>query len=45
MEDNDIHESFKSSLSKQLDILNTFLLRKTIDKKLNKIFSINNKPR
>jgi hypothetical protein len=37
-----IHESIKHSLSKQLEKLNPFLLRKTMDKKLKKIFSINN---
>ena len=39
-----IHESVKLSLSKQLEKLNPFLLRKIMDKKLKKIFSINNKP-
>jgi hypothetical protein len=40
-----INESVKRSLTKQLEILNPFLLRKAMDKKLKKIFSINNKPR
>jgi hypothetical protein len=40
-----INESVKHSLTKQLEILNPFLLRKAMDKKLKKIFSINNKPR
>jgi hypothetical protein len=44
MESPHIHESLKLSLSKQLENLNPFLLRKTMDKKLKKIFSINNKP-
>ena len=35
----------KRSLTKQLENLNPFLLRRTIDKKLKIIFSINNKPR
>ena len=39
-----IHESIKESLSKQLETLNPFLLRKTMDKKMKTIFSINNKP-
>lgn len=39
-----IQESVKLSLSKQLENLNPFLLRKTMDKKLKKIFSINNNP-
>ena len=39
-----IHESVKESLSKQLETLNPFPLRKTMDKKMKKIFSINNKP-
>jgi hypothetical protein len=39
-----IHESVKESLSKQLENLNPFLLRKIMDKKMKKIFSINNKP-
>jgi hypothetical protein len=30
--------------AKQLENLNPFLLRKTMDKKMKKIFSINNKP-
>jgi len=37
-----IHESVKLSLSKQLENLNPFMLRKTMDKKLKIIFSINN---
>jgi hypothetical protein len=40
-----IQESVKLSLTKQLENLNPFLLRKIIDRKLKKIFSINNKPR
>lgn len=44
MESPHIHESVKESLSKQLENLNPFLLRKTMDKKMKKIFSINNKP-
>jgi len=43
MESPHIHESVKESLSKQLENLNPFLLRKTMDKKMKKIFSINNK--
>jgi hypothetical protein len=43
MESPHIHESVKSSLSKQLEALNPFLLRKTIDKKMKIVFSINNK--
>jgi len=39
-----IHESVKESLSKQLENLNPFLLRKIMDKKMKMIFSINNKP-
>jgi hypothetical protein len=38
-----IQESVKLSLSKQLENLNPFLLRKTMDKKLKNIFSVNNK--
>ena len=34
----------KHALSKQLETLNPFLLRKIMDKKLKNIFSINNKP-
>ena len=45
MESPHITESIKRSLSKQLENLNPFLLRKAMDKKLKKIFSINNKPR
>ena len=37
-----ILDSFKSSLSKQLENLNPFLLRENMDKKLKKIFSVNN---
>jgi len=37
-----INESVKLSLSKQLENLNPFMLRKTMDKKLKIIFSINN---
>jgi hypothetical protein len=37
-----IQESLKLSLSKQLEYLNPFLLRKIMDKKLKKVFSINN---
>ncbi len=37
-----IHESVKLSLSKQLENLNPFMLRKTMDKKLKIIFSIIN---
>ena len=44
MESPHIQESLKRALTKQLDNLNPFLLRKSMDKKLNKIFSINNKP-
>ena len=40
-----IQESVKLSLSKQLENLNPFMLRKTMDKKLKIIFSINNNPR
>ncbi len=39
------NESVKRSLTKQLENLNPFLLRKTMDKKLRKIFSINNRAR
>jgi len=39
-----IQESVKLALSKQLENLNPFLLRKTMDKKMKKIFSINNNP-
>ena len=42
MESLHIQESVKQSLTKQLDKLNPFLLRKILDKKLNKIFSITN---
>jgi hypothetical protein len=45
MESSHIHDAVKSSLSKQLENLNPFLLRKIMDKKMKKIFSINNKPR
>jgi hypothetical protein len=37
-----IQESVKLSLSKQLENLNPFMLRKTMDKKLKAIFSISN---
>jgi hypothetical protein len=37
-----IQKSVKRSLSKQLENLNPFMLRKTMDKKLKIIFSINN---
>lgn len=37
-----IQESVKRSLFKQLENLNPFMLRKTMDKKLKIIFSINN---
>jgi hypothetical protein len=45
MESPHIHESVKAPLSKQLENLNPFLLRKIMDKKLKNVFSINNKPR
>ena len=45
MESPYINDSVKRSLTKQLEFLNPFLLRKAMDKKLKKIFSINNKPR
>jgi hypothetical protein len=45
MESPHIHEPVKASLSKQLENLNPFLLRKIMDKKLKNVFSINNKPR
>jgi len=45
MESPYINESVKHSLTKQLEKLNPFLLRKIMDKKLKNIFSINNKPR
>jgi hypothetical protein len=38
-----IRETVKRSLIKQLEKLNPFLLRKIMDKKLKRIFSINNK--
>jgi hypothetical protein len=38
-----ISDSVKYSLSKQLEKLNPFLLRESMDKKLKKIFSVNNK--
>jgi hypothetical protein len=41
-ESHHIQEAVKRSLTKQLDKLNPFLLRKIMDKKLKKIFSINN---
>ena len=40
-----INESVKRSLTKQLENLNPFLLRKAMDNKLKKIFSINNRAR
>ena len=43
MESLHIQESVKRSLTKQLDKLNPFLLRRIMDKKLKQIFSINNK--
>jgi len=43
MESPHIKESVKLSLSKQLEKLNPFLLRKAMDKKLKNIFSVNNK--
>jgi len=43
MESSHIQKSVKSSLAKQLEKPNPFLLRKTIDNKMKKIFSINNK--
>ncbi len=42
MESPYIEESVKRSLMKQLENLNPFRLKKIMDKKLNKIFSINN---
>jgi hypothetical protein len=42
MESPFVLESVKRSLTKQLESLNPFLLRKTMDKKLKIIFSINN---
>lgn len=42
MESPYIHESVKAFLSKKLEILNPFLLRKIMDKKLKSVFSINN---
>jgi len=45
MESPHIPEAVKRSLSKKLETLNPFLLRKTMDKKMKKIFSINNSPR
>ncbi len=44
MESPQIQESVKSYLSKQLEKLNPFMLRKDMDKKLKKIFSIINYP-
>jgi hypothetical protein len=44
LESSHIPESVKGILLKQLETLNPFLLRKTMDKKLKKVFSINNKP-
>lgn len=43
MESPHIRKSVKESLSKQLETLNPFLLRKFMDKKMKSIFSINNK--
>ena len=43
MESPHIAQSVKESLSKQLEKLNPFLLRKAMDKKLKNIFSVNNK--
>jgi len=40
-----MHESVKESLPKQLETPNPLLLRKAKDKKMKKIFSINNKLR
>jgi len=45
MDSSHIQEKVKLSLSKLLEKLNPFLLRKIMDKKMKKIFSINNKPR
>jgi hypothetical protein len=45
MESHLISESAKQKLTKQLVKLNPFLLRKSIEKKLKHIFSINSKPR
>ena len=45
MESPHIQESVKSLLTKLLDNLNPFLLRKSMDKKLKNIFSINNRHR
>jgi len=45
LESKHVHESVKQSLSKQLENLNPFLLREIMDKKMKKIFFINNKPR
>ena len=42
MDSSHIHESVKLSLSNQLENLNPFMLRKTMDKKLKIIFSIFN---
>jgi hypothetical protein len=39
-----IHESVKLSLSNQLEKLNPFMLRKSIDLKLKRVFTINHKP-
>jgi hypothetical protein len=44
MESPHIQESLKRTLTKQLDNLNPFLLRKIMNKKLKKIFSININP-
>lgn len=40
-----IQVSLKLSLTNQLEKLNPFLLRKTIDQKLKKVFALNHKPR
>jgi hypothetical protein len=40
-----IQESVKFSLTNQLENLNPFLLRKSIDQKLRKVFTLNHKPR
>ena len=45
MESPHIRESVKLALSKQLENLNPFLLRKIMDKKMKTILSINSMPR
>jgi len=40
-----IQDSLKLSLSEQLEILNPFMLRKSIDQKLKRIFTLNHNPR